>query len=163
MLDPNFGDDLETVTKEGPSAAENFVSFEKSLEALFSKQRAYRTAFEGFQKTKMALAEIKSFGEQLLSEKKAGHAGPPVGTDMHSSLPEKANASEGERLNSLRTQRLKKEKELQEIREDVNFLHSAVGVLQSKNVSQLSEMRLRDLRLLREARVRAAHRQKSSP
>ncbi len=173
MLDNHFSDDLDFVRSGDSNSISNLFQFENQLSLLNQKQKEYRDACDSHNKAKVALDEVRAFALQLQNEKtkanlKTNSPKTPLKVAMQQQLlneralqqeplnerPPQQATFDSEKLKDLRTRRMQAEKNLQTLTEDVGFVRTALNILKSRNVKRAKDMRLRDLRLLQEARIR---------
>ncbi|MEY4065936.1 MAG: hypothetical protein RIR26_2144 [Pseudomonadota bacterium] len=162
LVDTEYEDDHRFVSEHDSSDLESLFDFNKNLERFNQKQRDFRSSEESLERVKIGLAEIRAFGEQLQGELEVAKGNSVEQPKIFGSNSKVSSESESERLGELQIQKSHARRDLDLLKEDLNAVRTTLALLKSRNPKNLSELRLRELKMIREARTRLSRRKNAA-
>lgn len=149
----DFIDDWQALIENPPNTPRpwGFVNFMSELTA---RQRDYRQAFDELEKLRVGVDSVQGAFEQLEAERamaSQAEMGGEIALRAVSSVPSGGSAVNADSLRQVSEGRERMEGELVALRRDVVFMRATVSMLEEGAAAHWMQMRLRDLRAVKEA------------
>jgi hypothetical protein len=151
---PQFFDALQDMENNPSSSPHSLFSFTETLKIFHTAQKELRKSVEQKTQQSVALSKMKSIQEQILAEARTLRTGKAIVTQAPLVEIKNQDSESLTRLRELQNKKELSQRKIQTLKSNIDTVRNAVNALQSSKAMHMGELRLRELRLLHEARTR---------